>query len=189
MQRLLLQRFFLALLLAGACVGSSLGCGGALSLEDVDPMHPGGRPELGLPVLSFRWKFAVADRATESIPQEFSSAAVASGRVFIGSATGELDALDADTGALLWRTRLGGIATRPVVERGRLYLGTSDGAMVCLDAMEGTVSLAVRDPWAGTAAASAGRRHAVLQQRGGSGVRTRGRQRRVSLAVQARNAR
>jgi outer membrane protein assembly factor BamB len=53
------------------------------------------------------------------------------GRIYIGSSSGYLYCLDAETGQKLWEqqvTSTGGIYTSPVVSNGRVYFGTTDDA-------------------------------------------------------------
>jgi outer membrane protein assembly factor BamB len=105
---------------------------------NVDALSAVDRGEIGLPVLSFDWKFTVVDRTREPKPQEFASAAESHGRLFIGSNEGTFYSLDASNGAIAWKIDLGAVSTRPVVDRGRIYVGTNDGTMVCLDTFDGS---------------------------------------------------
>lgn len=77
------------------------------------------------------WTF----RTTNAIK---SSAAIAGGRVFIGSDDGHLYALDAATGRKLWAFRTGeAIEATPLVLDGAVYFGDSAGELRALDAVSG----------------------------------------------------
>lgn len=70
-----------------------------------------------------------------------SSAAVAGGRVYIGTDQGMLRALDARTGARLWEFAAGdAIFSSPTVADGRVYFGSFDGYIYALDATSGTLA-------------------------------------------------
>lgn len=64
---------------------------------------------------------------------------VAAGRLFVGSTrNGTVSALDAASGAELWRVYLNGpVRATPAVAAGRLYVGADDGTLYCLDAATG----------------------------------------------------
>lgn len=98
------------------------------------------RSPIGLPVLNYQWKLAVADRMREPKPQEFAAAAVYGEQVFIGSSGGQFYALSARDGSVTWEVEIGAVSSRPVIDpsRGRIYIGTDDGYMLCLRASDGT---------------------------------------------------
>ena len=111
-------------------------------LPGIDPMSAVEREEAGLPVLSLRWKFVVADHLDERKPQEFASPAVESGvgddlALYIGSHAGTFYAIAANRGTVNWKIDLGSVSSRPVINYGRIYVGTDDGAIVCLDTLDG----------------------------------------------------
>lgn len=99
--------------------------------------------EVGLPVLTLSWRFKVADHTEDLKPQEFSSPALniaphpSDSKIYIGSQSGTLYALNAASGEMIWERQVGSISSRPVVHRGRLYVGTDDGSMVCLETFDG----------------------------------------------------
>ena len=58
----------------------------------------------------------------------------AANTVFVGDADGVLHALDAWTGALLWRFQAGDqITATPVIADGALYLGSWDGRLYAIE--------------------------------------------------------
>jgi outer membrane protein assembly factor BamB len=79
------------------------------------------------------WTFA-----TEG-PVRF-SAAVADGRIFIGSEDQHIYCLSTE-GKLLWKHRTGGgIWSSPVVAEGRVFCGSKDGRLYALNSNDGTVA-------------------------------------------------
>jgi outer membrane protein assembly factor BamB len=55
------------------------------------------------------------------------------GKVFVGTAAGELYALSEQTGEVLWKVELGEpISFQPTVANGRIYIGTDRGSLFCL---------------------------------------------------------
>jgi outer membrane protein assembly factor BamB len=67
-----------------------------------------------------------------------SSPAVLAGQVFFGGIDGSLQALDAETGAPLWKRSLGsGVSTSILVAYGSLYAGTEDGRLLSFDPATG----------------------------------------------------
>ena len=67
-----------------------------------------------------------------------SSPVVADGRVYFGSSDGHVYALDATSGALLWKQRTGDVVhASPAYADGRLYVGSWDGKLYALDAKTG----------------------------------------------------
>ena len=77
-----------------------------------------------------------------------SSPAVAEGAVFVGSQNGKVYALDANTGAVLWSTLIGGSSSMeasPAVAGGIVYVGSPDDHLYALNAKTG-VSCGRRPP-------------------------------------------
>ena len=107
--------------------------------RDVDPMSAVDNEDVGLPVLSFRWKRLLAQYAKDPNPQEFASAAEHDGRLYVGSHQGTFYALQALDGSVVWSKRLGSVSSRPLIdgEGSKVYVGTDDGALVCLDTFDG----------------------------------------------------
>ena len=98
-----------------ALAGSALPACTAVSLQHADAMSSLPREPVGEDRLSLRWKFVTAERLTEIDPQEFAVAAVSGDWVFIGSQSGMFFALNATTGAVRWKSRLGAVTSQPVV--------------------------------------------------------------------------
>ena len=72
-----------------------------------------------------RWVFSAEDSSE-------SSAAIADGRVFVGSLDGRLYALDLETGQKQWEFNTGApLAASPAIDAGRLVIGTRDGVIYC----------------------------------------------------------
>lgn len=69
-----------------------------------------------------------------------SSPAVSNGVVYVGARDGQFYAVDAQSGALRWKSDYGlpWVISSPAVDAGHIYLGSSDGHFVqCLDAASG----------------------------------------------------
>lgn len=87
-----------------------------------------------------KWSFA-----TFALGVVGSSPAVVNGIVYIGAtthdfATGEVDALSAKTGAVIWKlTTAMSIDASPTVANGVVYIGTEDGTFYALNAATGAV--------------------------------------------------
>jgi len=128
--------FGLALAGAAACA----------PIEQLDARNPSER-EVGWPVLSLRWRMELADRAEDAKPQEFASPAALTAsdpdrdRLFVGSHEGVFYALEATTGQMLWKKKLGSTSSRPVLapDASMLYLGTDDGHVLAVDPKDGRV--------------------------------------------------
>jgi outer membrane protein assembly factor BamB len=59
---------------------------------------------------------------------------IVNGKVFLGTISGELFCLSAESGDLLWSVRVGEpILFQPAVARGRVYVGTQAGNLFCLE--------------------------------------------------------
>ncbi len=60
--------------------------------------------------------------------------AVVNGHVFLGTASGEVLCLSADTGNKVWGASVGEpIVFQPAVAKGRVYVATSGGSLICLE--------------------------------------------------------
>ena len=83
------------------------------------------------PALKVMWTFDAGD-AIES------SAAIADGTVYVGSAAGELVALDLQTGAVRWKYRTAEIGeSSPAIANGVVYIGDLTGTFHAVDAKSG----------------------------------------------------
>ena len=82
--------------------------------------------------LVLSWKYTMSGFPVQSSP------AVANGTVYIGD-TSYLYALNANTGALLWRYTTGGYTDSPAIANGLLYVGSDDGTLRALNARTGEV--------------------------------------------------
>ena len=81
--------------------------------------------------LKLRWTF----KANAPVK---SSAAIVAGKVYIGDDTGNLFAIDANTGKLVWNFKAGdGIEAAPLVLNNVVYTGSADGKLYALDAATG----------------------------------------------------
>lgn len=127
----------------GVAVAVLLGAACASLPEPGDPLAPRRDDRVGLPVLSFLWKRAVADHSSDHLPQEFAVASVdrqvSGDKVYVGSHGGVFYALRAGDGKILWRQKVGATSARPLVDRGRIYLGTDDGTLMSIDTVDGEV--------------------------------------------------
>jgi Ca-activated chloride channel family protein len=60
--------------------------------------------------------------------------ALVNGRVFLGTAAGEVVCLSAATGAELWKVNVGEpVVAQPAVAGGRVYVSTNRGSLICLE--------------------------------------------------------
>lgn len=79
------------------------------------------------------WKFKTGDEVN-------SSAAIETGRVFIGSSDGSIYAIDLHTGRKIWSYETGDmVEATPCVIDDQVFVGSSDGFMYALDATSGTL--------------------------------------------------
>ncbi|HUS66858.1 MAG TPA: PQQ-binding-like beta-propeller repeat protein [Kofleriaceae bacterium] len=112
-------------------------------VEQVDATRALERGEVGLPVMSLRWSFELADRAEDDTPQEFSSPAILladdpdQDTLFVGSHDGTFYALVAGTGRIIWKREVGSVSSRPTLAGALMYVGTDDGHVVALDPRSG----------------------------------------------------
>jgi outer membrane protein assembly factor BamB len=60
--------------------------------------------------------------------------AAVNGKLFVGTAAGEVLCLSADKGERLWSANVGEpVVFQPAVARGRVYVATSAGSLICLE--------------------------------------------------------
>jgi outer membrane protein assembly factor BamB len=114
-------------------------------IDQLDARNPADRADIGWPVMSLRWSMELANRAEESKPQEFASPVALAAedpnldRLFVGSHEGMFYALEAKTGRVLWKRKLGSTSSRPVLapDSAQLYVGTDDGHVISVDPKTG----------------------------------------------------
>ncbi len=71
-------------------------------------------------------------------------AAVADGKVYVGSYDDNVYALNALTGALIWSFKTGdSVVSSPAVENGVVYVGSEDHKIYALNASDGKLDMAV----------------------------------------------
>lgn len=65
--------------------------------------------------------------------------AVVNGKLFLGTAAGEVLCLSADTGKKLWSVAVGEpIVFQPAVANGRVYVSSSNGTLFCIETGDAT---------------------------------------------------
>jgi outer membrane protein assembly factor BamB len=101
------------------------------------PSHTGLNPyenvlsQTTAPGLGLRWSYLTGNAV-------YSSPAVADGVVYVGSDDGNIDAVNAGTGALLWEfTTAGAVTSSPAVANGMVFAGSEDGNVYALDSSRG----------------------------------------------------
>ncbi len=114
-------------------------------------LHPGGSaPAEDWP--QFRGSSGLSGTSSASIPDQLkvkwtydcgeaiqSSAAIHEGKVFVGSVSGELTALDLESGALLWKYEASDAIgeSSPCVEKGIVYIGDLAGSVHAVSVQDG----------------------------------------------------
>jgi outer membrane protein assembly factor BamB len=72
-------------------------------------------------------------RKAAGIDDVLTPPAIVNGKVFVGTAAGEVYALSERTGDVLWKVELGeSISFQPTVANGRIYVGADRGSLFCL---------------------------------------------------------
>ncbi len=94
----------------------------------------GSSPERFIrPPLSVRWGFSTGGNI-------WSSPAVKSGTLFVGSSDGRMYSLDAENGDVKWALRTGNaIFSSPAIDGATVYFGSSDNIFYAVDADKGTL--------------------------------------------------
>jgi Ca-activated chloride channel family protein len=73
-------------------------------------------------------------RQTELLDAVLTPPALVNGKLFLGTAAGEVLCLSAESGARLWSVHVGEpITFQPAIARGRVYVATSAGSLICLE--------------------------------------------------------
>jgi len=82
------------------------------------------------------WKIDLREKKDkgELLDAVLTPPALVNGKIFLGTAAGDVLCLSADTGKRLWSVNVGEpIAFQPAVARGRVYVATSAGSLICLE--------------------------------------------------------
>jgi outer membrane protein assembly factor BamB len=96
-----------------------------------DQAHTGGSTSTGPLTNSLLWTYTTGDAV-------YSSVAVASNRVYVGSNDKNLFCLDAASGKKIWNyTTNGAIYSAPAVYGGKVFFGSNDYKVYCLNASTG----------------------------------------------------
>jgi eukaryotic-like serine/threonine-protein kinase len=94
---------------------------------------------LARPQLAEAWAVKLDDESVDASP------AVVAGRVYVGTATGKVCCLIAESGQVVWSVRVGGaITSSPAVADGRVFLGSGDRCLYALAADSGKLLWRVR---------------------------------------------
>jgi hypothetical protein len=84
------------------------------------------------PALGLRWSYLAGNAV-------YSSPAVADGAIYVGSDDGNVDALNAGTGALVWQfATAGAVTSSPAVANGMVFAASEDGNVYALDSSRGS---------------------------------------------------
>lgn len=116
-----------------ACLGP-----GAVAYADwpmfaAGPAHRGMAAQGPGPTVAVLWSLPLGSSVD-------SSPAVMGERVFVGTADGEVCALEAEGGELIWRYSTGGaVVSSPAVAQGRVVFGSVDRFLYCVTASEGVL--------------------------------------------------
>jgi outer membrane protein assembly factor BamB len=71
---------------------------------------------------------------TELLDSPLTPPAIANGKLFFGSVTGEIHCLCANSGAELWSVAIGEpVIFQPAVAGGKIYVGTDSGSLICFE--------------------------------------------------------
>jgi len=71
---------------------------------------------------------------TELLDSPLTPPAIANGKLFFGSVTGEIHCLSSGSGADLWNVLIGeSVIFQPAVAAGRIYVGTDSGSLICIE--------------------------------------------------------
>lgn len=95
---------------------------------------------------SEQWHTASDERDYGFSVREASSPIEVNGMIIVGTSTGELKAMRASDGGVVWSAQLGNLQAQvydvdstPLFVNGRLYAATADGTLFCLDPQNGKV--------------------------------------------------
>jgi len=74
------------------------------------------------------------DKKTSVMEGVLTPPSIVNGKAFVGTASGEVYALSARTGEILWKVGIGEpISFQPTVAKGRVYVATNQGSLLCLN--------------------------------------------------------
>lgn len=80
------------------------------------------------------WSRTLHRVKTAGIDDILTPPSIVNGKAFVGTSSGELYALSAETGAVLWTVDIGeAISFQPSVAKGRLYVVTDEGSLFSLN--------------------------------------------------------
>ena len=81
------------------------------------------------------WKKTLHDKKeAELLDSMLTPPAIVNGKLFVGTIFGEVMALSAQSGDVLWKAEIGEpIVFQPAVSKGRVYVSTSKGSLYCLN--------------------------------------------------------
>jgi outer membrane protein assembly factor BamB len=89
--------------------------------------------------LSIAWSVKLDDESVDSSP------AVAAGRVYVGTASGRVACVSAESGVKVWEARTSGaVVSSPAVADGRVFVGSVDRCIYAFSAAEGKLLWRVR---------------------------------------------
>ena len=86
------------------------------------------------------WKRTLHENKKESelLDSVLTPPAIVNGKVFVGTAFGEIIAVSAQSGELQWKAEIGEpVVFQPVVSKGRVYVSTANGSLYCLNTGDG----------------------------------------------------
>jgi outer membrane protein assembly factor BamB len=80
------------------------------------------------------WKTTVVDGTKPLVDHMLTPPVLVNAKVIVGTATGEMICLDAESGEWIWRESIGeSISFQPAVAHGRVYVPTAAGSLHCLE--------------------------------------------------------
>jgi Ca-activated chloride channel homolog len=81
-----------------------------------------------------KWKTKVVQGSSQMLDHALAPPALVNGKVFIGTKSGDLACLSAESGQLLWNVGLGEpVVFQPSIANGRVFVPTSNGSLFCVE--------------------------------------------------------
>jgi len=75
---------------------------------------------------------------TSVVEEVLTPPSIVNGKAFVATGSGEVYALSAPTGEVLWKVNIGeSISFQPTVAKGRIYVSTNQGSLFCLNTGDG----------------------------------------------------